>query len=154
MALRIVPMTVKAASRHVAKNHRHCRGPSGGLFAASVWDGDHLAGVAIAALPVARLLCDGLTVEITRVCTDGTRNACSMLYGALCRAAQAIGYRKAVTYTLAEEDGASLRAAGFVPVATVRPAVWNRSTRSRMQVDLFGEQVRPPGEKVRWERLL
>lgn len=154
MPLRVVPLTCKSAAKYVATNHRHNRAPNGGLFAAAVYDGDRLAGVAICGRPIARLLDDGLTVEITRVCTDGTRNACSKLYGALCRAAAAIGYERAVTYTLAEEPGDSLRAAGFVVAATVPVCSWNRPNRHRRQVDLFGDDIRPPGEKVRWERTL
>ena len=155
MPLRIVPLTVKAASRHVAQKHRHNRGVSGGLFAAAVMDGERVAGVGICARPVARLLDDGRTVEITRVCTDGTRNACSMLYVALCRAAAAVGYERAVTYTLAEEPGVSLRAAGFREVGTVAAArVWNCPARTRRQTDLFGDDIRPPGGKTRWERTL
>lgn len=72
-----------------------------------------LVGVAIVGRPVAPKLDDGLTVEITRVCTDGTRNAASMLYGACRKAARAMGYDRIFTYTLPEEGGASLRAAGF-----------------------------------------
>jgi len=155
MPLRVRPMTCKAAALHVAKNHRHSRGTTGGLFAAAVYDGGRLAGVAICAKPVARMLDDGLTVEITRVCTDGTRNACSKLYGALCRAAAAIGYEKAVTYTLADEPGDSLRAAGFAVAARLKARpTWNCAARSRVQVDLFGNETRPPGEKLRWERTL
>ena len=157
MPLTVRPLTVKAACLHVAKNHRHNRAPKGGLFAAAVYDGERLAGVAICARPIARMLDDGRTVEITRVCTDGTRNACSKLYGALCRAAAAIGYERAVTYTLAEEPGDSLRAAGFEVVAELaaRPS-WSSpgAKRQRVQTDLFGDETRPPGEKLRWERAL
>lgn len=139
MPLKVRPLTCKAASLYVAKNHRHNRGPIGGLFAAAVYDGDRLAGVAICGRPVARLLDDGLTVEITRVCTDGTRNACSKLYGALCRAAAAIGYERAVTYTLAEEPGDSLPAAGFKVVAELAArAAWSTpgSRRQRTQTEM------------------
>lgn len=152
--LKVTPMTVKAACRHVGKNHRHNRAPQGGLFAAGVEENGVLVGVAICGRPVARLLDDGITVEITRVCTNGTRNACSILYGALCRAAAAIGYAKAITYTLKSEPGFSPRAAGFLEVATVGVDVWNRPNRTRSQTDLFGDDIRPPGEKIRWERLL
>lgn len=76
-------------------------------------DGE-VIGVAIVGRPVARLLaCDPFTAEVTRLCTDGTRNACSMLYSATWRASRALGYHRLVTYTLQEEGGASLRAAGW-----------------------------------------
>ena len=63
--------------------------------------------------PVARYYDDGITLEINRVCTNGKRNACSMLYGACCRIAKEMGYTKVITYTLASEDGASLKASNF-----------------------------------------
>jgi hypothetical protein len=76
-------------------------------------DKQRLVGVAIAGRPVSPKLDDGLTIEITRVCTDGTWNACSMLYAACRKAARALGYDRIFTYTLPEEGGASLKAAGF-----------------------------------------
>ena len=54
-----------------------------------------------------------MTLEVTRLCTDGTKNACSFLYGKAARAAFALGYRRIGTYTLPDEGGASLRAAGW-----------------------------------------
>jgi len=109
--------------------------------------GGALRATAIAALPVARALNDGFTVEISRVASDGARNACSLLYSALCRAAKGIGYRRAITYTLASETGASLRAAGFQAVAHVKGDTWNRPNRRRVD-------KHPTCDKVRWERAL
>ena len=86
---------------------------SGSKFAIGAQVGEQLVGVAIVGRPVAPRLDDGLTAEITRVCTDGTRNACSLLYGACRKAAKALGYVRIFTYTLPEEGGSSLRAAGF-----------------------------------------
>lgn len=154
MSLAIVPMTCKAAAKYVGEHHRHNRPPNGGLFAAAVEEDGKVVGVAICGRPIARLLDDGRTVEITRCCTDGAKNACSMLYAALCRAAAAVGYETAVTYTLKEEPGTSLLAAGFVAVAAVPVCTWNRKRRPRYETDLFGQEQRPRGEKVRWERVL
>jgi len=107
-----------------------------------------VCGVAIAGRPVSRMLDTGRTIEITRVCTNGKkRNVSSMLYGACCRAAAAMGYKLAVTYTLATETGASLRASGFKPVAEVEDRQWNRPSRQRAERDLVGG-------KIRWERHL
>ena len=64
--------------------------------------------------PVSRILDNGQTSEITRLCTDGTPNACSFLYGACCRIAKAMGYKRMITYTLASENGASLKASNFM----------------------------------------
>lgn len=103
-------------------------------------------GVAVAGRPVARLLQDGFTAEVTRLCTDGAPNACSMLYRALWRAVRALGYRRLVTYTLPEEGGASLRAAGFALIGEAGGGTWHRPANGRPRVDLH-----PTQEKLRWE---
>lgn len=153
--LKLVPMALKEAALFNARLHRH--NPVAGInrFAVGVKRGDQLVGVAIVGNPKARLKQDGETCEVTRCCTDGTANACSMLYGAAARAAKALGFVEIITYTLASEPGTSLRAAGFVRVADV-PAEesWSRPSRPRTQTNLFGEQSRPPEEKVRWARIL
>jgi hypothetical protein len=111
----VVPVRLAQANEFVARHHRHHKPVPGSLFAIGVQDeGGQLRGVAIVGRPVARMLDDGVSAEIVRTCTDGTRNACSMLLGAARRAARAMGYRRILTYTLPEEGGASLRAAGFV----------------------------------------
>ena len=95
--------------------------------------------------PVARMLDDGWTLEVTRVATDGCPNACSALYGAVWRAAKALGYRRVVTYTLPEEGGTSLRASGYKLVGKAGGGSWNRKDRPR--VDLH-----PTQEKFKWEK--
>lgn len=146
--LSLSPITIKAATQFVRAHHRHSRPPSGGLFAVGVRLDGSLVGVAIAGRPVSRVLDDGGTIEITRCCTIGEKNACSMLYGALCRAATALGYDKAITYTRATEEGISLIASGFVWTARVKASSWDRPNRTRVVV--ASEVV----EKVRWERQL
>lgn len=144
MKLLIVPMTISDAQSYVDQHHRHHKSPRGGLFAVAVASSGEIRGVAIAGRPVARELQTGWTIEITRVCTDGTPNCCSMLYGACRRAAIALGYRVIVTYTLASESGSSLRAAGFRVIADVRGRSW--SCPSRPRVDRA-----PMQDKLRWE---
>jgi hypothetical protein len=109
-------VTFRAACSFVAELHRHNKPPRGHKFSVGLFDGERMVGVAMAGRPVARAFDDGLTVEVNRTCTDGTRNANSMLYGAVWRAAKAMGYRRCITYTQADESGASLKAAGFVKV--------------------------------------
>jgi hypothetical protein len=112
--LRIVPITLEQANDFVRQNHRHNRALPGCRFAVEVADdGGALRGVAIVGYPAARALNDGVRAEVRRVCADGSRNACSMLYGAARRTARALGHRPIITYTLPSEGGASLRAAGF-----------------------------------------
>jgi hypothetical protein len=96
---------------------------------------------------------DGRTLEVTRTCTQGAKNANSMLYGAICRAAGALGYRRVITYTLETEPGSSLRAAGFTLDARVSPPVNGWESRlGREHVDLFGNERKPAGDKDRWVR--
>lgn len=90
-----------------------------------------LRGVAIVGRPVARHLQDGYTAEVTRLCTDGTPNACSMLYEAAWRAAKAVGYLRIITYTLPQEGGASLRAAGWHLIGPAGGGSWSRAGRPR-----------------------
>ena len=149
------PVSITEANRLIRLWHRHNGPVVSGLFAAAVERRGVVCGVAIVGRPVARGLQDGLTCEVTRLATDGTLHACSCLYGVCCRVAKELGWRKIVTYTLATEPGTSLRAAGFERAAelTARPA-WDTPARTRAQTDLFGQERRPPGAKVRWERQL
>lgn len=111
--LHIRPITLRDAAAFVAAHHRHNKPPRGHKFSVAVYEGNHLAGVACAGRPVARHFDDGLTLEVNRTCTDGAKNANSMLYGAVWRAAKAMGYRRCITYTQHDESGASLRAVGW-----------------------------------------
>lgn len=98
--LEIRPTHLKPAREFVGKYHRHNIPPVGGKFAISCFEGERLCGVAICGRPTARKLDDGTTLEIYRNCTDGTRNACTKLYGACVRIARDMGYKKVITYTL------------------------------------------------------
>ena len=143
--LRIVPTTLRKANTFVADLHRHHRPVTGCRFVLAVADECGIVhGVLIAGRPVARRIDDGFTLEITRCCTDGARNACSMLYGAARRAGSALGYTRIVTYTLPEEGGASLRAAGFTLMGEAGGGSWSRDSRPR-------EDLAPLQKKFRWE---
>lgn len=110
--LRLVPITRDQAMAAITAWHRHHQPPVGYRVALGCAIGDRLVGVATAGRPVARHLDNGLTIEVTRVATDGTPHACSMLYAACWRAARAMGYTRAVTYTqVGEWIGKRLRAA-------------------------------------------
>ena len=112
--MEIRPITFREAKAFNAIYHRHNPNTVGCKFCLSCWDNDQLVGVAICGRPVGRYLDDGMTCEINRCCTDGTYNACSMLYGASCRVAKAMGYKTIITYTLQSEPGTSLKASGFI----------------------------------------
>jgi hypothetical protein len=113
VTLRLVPVTRDQANAFVRRLHRHSRPVVGDKCAVGAELEGQLVGVAIVGRPVAIPLDDNSTAEVTRVCTDGTHNACSFLYGAARRLARAMGYARVLTYTLPHEGGASLRAAGF-----------------------------------------
>lgn len=130
--LRVVPVSFAEACDFVALWHRHNEPPNGHRFSLGAAAGDKLVGVAMVSHPVARHLMDGRTLEVIRTATDGTPNANSMLYGACWRAAKALGYDRLVTYTQAEESGASLRAAGWTVIGERAPrAGWNAPSRPR-----------------------
>ena len=118
--MRIVPVTFRQACAYVAEHHRHLKPPRGHKFSVGVSVGGVLVGVAMAGRPVARAYDDGLTIEVNRAATDGTRNVNSALYGAIWRASKAMGYLRAITYTQEGETGASLRAAGWLRVGERR----------------------------------
>lgn len=149
MRLAVTPVTLREANAFVAQLHRHHR-PRKGLDYFAVAASDlarcRVVGVAIVSRPNALALCDGYTAEVSRVCTDGTRNACSMLYRAAWRAARALGYRRLITYTLPDEGGASLRGAGFRLIGAAGGGTWHRPNTGRPRVDLH-----PTQEKLRWE---
>ena len=130
--LEVVPCELSEANEFVRLHHRHHKAVVGHKFSLAVSDGQNLRGVAIVGRPVARMLQDGATLEVTRVATDGAINACSMLYAACWRAARAMGYRRLVTYVLADELGTSVRAAGWKEVGKVRGRSWSCPSRPRV----------------------
>lgn len=145
-----VPVSIPEANEYVANFHRHNKPTAGGKFAIGCSDGLQLVGVAIVGRPVARMLQDGWTLEVTRTCAepDAPRNVNSFLYGCCWRAAKALGYRRLITYTLQTESGASLRGAGWKVVAElpVRGG-WKRSEPGQIREwqPVYGQA------KMRWE---
>lgn len=133
MRLHLVPVSLDQANEHVAAWHRHNQPVVGCVFRVGVADdAGVLRAVAIVEAPKARGWNGTDTLEVTRVASDGTSNACSMLYGACARAAFALGYTRLITYTQADEPGTSLRAAGYTLIAS-RPARpgWHTVSRPR-----------------------
>lgn len=132
MSLELCPVTFAEACAFIGANHRHHSPPRGHKFSIGVEQDGELVGVISVGRPVARHYDNGVTLEVNRSCTDGTSNANSMLYAAAWRAAKALGYRRLITYTLANEWGASLRAAGYRVVAERQPRPgWSAPSRPR-----------------------
>lgn len=110
----IRPIHLKQANEWVRQYHRHNIPTVGGKFAIACYENDRMCGVAICGRPTARNADNGSTLEIYRNCTDGTKNACSKLYGACVRIAREMGYTKVITYILESENGASVKASNFI----------------------------------------
>lgn len=142
--LTLIPTTLREANQFVRQYHRHHKPVAGHKFSIGVQKDGELVGVAICGRPVSRILDDGFTLEVNRLCTNGEKNACSMLYGAAVRAAKAMGYRRVITYILDTEPGTSLKAAGFVCEGRAGGLSW---TGSRAPKD---ENQYPHQMKTRW----
>ena len=147
MALELCPMTLKEANAYVEQHHRHHKPVTGHKFSIGCSDGEKIVGVAIVGRPVSRHLDDGWTLEVNRLCTDGTHNACSFLYGRAARVARELGYRKIITYILDVEDGVSLKAAGWRKEADTKGGTWDCPSRPR-------NTTAPTNKKQRWCKIL
>ena len=143
--LRVVPCDFGEAKAFVARHHRHHRPPVGHKFSLAVADeADAVRAVCIVGRPVARMLDDGMTLELTRLASDGCPNACSALYGAAWRAAKALGYGRLITYILDTEPGTTLKAAGWKCLGQRGGGSW--SVPSRPRVDKH-----PLQKKLLWQ---
>ena len=153
--MKLVPVTLDEAKRFVGRVHRHNKPPVSWKFGVGLSLTDELIGVAMAGRCVARGLDKPGNIEVTRVCVKEISNANSRLYGAILRAAAALGYRMAYTYTVEGESGASLKATGWImdEELDARPT-WDCPARRRVQTDMFGEETRPAGRKIRWRHPL
>ena len=145
--LEIRPITFREACSFIDRHHRHHRATVGHKFSIGLFDNNQLVGVAVCGRPVSRHLDNGTTCEVNRLCTDGTRNACSMLYGACCRIAREMGYKKIITYILESENGASLRAGNFINDGIAGGTHWTGKRSKKTQ-------TAPHEMKTRWHREL
>lgn len=132
MKLQIVPIFQDEAFAFITAHHRHHRKPVGSIYQIAASDGEKIVGVAIVGRPNARQQQDGFTLEVTRLCSDGTPNVCSMLYAACWRIAREMGYRKLITYILETEPGTSLKAAGWRLIGERGGGSWSRNSRPRV----------------------
>jgi len=149
--MKIIPIFQTEAFAFITAYHRHHIKPVGSIFQISVWDGvtEHEIlirkknkptikkmlgsnGVAVVGRPVARMLQDGKTVEVIRLCTDGSKNACSMLYAACWRVAREMGYERLITYILDSEPGTSLKASGWKLIGQRGGGSWSVPSRPRI----------------------
>lgn len=142
--LRIRPCTFALACAFVTIKHRHHLKPQGHKFSVCCVFEGKTVGVAMVGRPVARNLDNGLTVEVTRLCTDGTKNACSKMYSACRRIAFEMGYDKIVTYILESETGHSLLVSGWDCEGEAGGGAW------RHKGGVPRKNEHPLGKKTRW----
>jgi hypothetical protein len=142
-SLTAVPLTRAEAVAFLERHHRHHTPAQGGKFRFGCAREGRLVGVIQVGRPGNRVLDNGGILEVTRLCTDGTANACSFLYARAAKIAWLMGYRRIITYILDSEDGASLRAAGWRKEADVAGRSWNCAGRER-------HTAAPTCDKQRW----
>ncbi len=151
--MEVRPIELRDANAFVAEHHRHHKPVVGHRFSLAAWKNGEVVGICIVGRPVSRAYPPLEVVEVTRLCTDGTRNACSALYGAAARAARALGYRRIQTYTLPEEGGASLRGAGWLCEGERGGGEWRYSEPQQVLPGMTNRRTdQPQGSKVRWAK--
>lgn len=149
--LELVPITLREANAFIEMHHRHHGKSVGCRFCIGAARDGEVIAVAIVSNPRARMLNDGHTAEVVRLCSvEGRQSnghasgACSFLYAACWRAARSIGYRKLVTYLLDSEDGKTLVAVGWTEIGSAGGGTWSRKDRPRVD-------THPTQTKIRWE---
>jgi hypothetical protein len=143
--LQLQPISQKEANEFIKHWHSHHLPPQGWKFGIAVNNGERVVGVITIGRPIARMLDNGWTLEVTRCCSDGSeKGAASMLYGAARRATFALGYKRLITYTLKEEKGTSLIAANWKCLGEAGGGSWSRLQRLRVD-------THPLGQKMLWE---
>lgn len=145
--MKFKPMSLKDANAFVHEYHRHNKPVTGHKFSIGLVDEqENIIGVAIAGRPIARMLDNGMTIEILRVCVpEGHKNVCSQLYARIKRICELIGYESIITYTLKSESQSSLKAIGARIVKEIEPQQWGRPSRGRQEQPVCNEP------KFRWE---
>jgi len=141
-------MELKIANQFITVHHRHHKPVQGHRFSIGAVKDDILVGVCIVGRPVARAINHRTTVEVLRLCTDGTKNACSFLYAKAATIAKHLGYENIQTYTLAAETGVSLKAASWHILRTTKGGDWNCPSRRGRRID------QPQTKKICWGREL
>ena len=157
LSLSIIPISLKQANDFVEELHRHHSKVQGHKFSIGVMKNNKLVGVCIVGRPVSRYLDNGKTLEVTRLCTNGTYNACSILYSRAAKIAKDMGYKKIITYILQSESGTSLKSSGWKCEGEVGGGNWSVPSRPRelipQQLSLFPQRQKYPTEKkVRWSK--
>lgn len=160
--IKAIPIELRDAQNYINEHHRHHQAAHRDKFRLAAMDDDgNLVGVVQVGRPVSRVLDDGKTLEVLRLCTNGQKNVCSFLYSRAARIAKELGYTKIITYILESESGMSLKASGWKKEADgVGGSSWNVPSRPRevvaTQMSLFPEKPKYPvnEKKQRWSKQL
>ena len=145
--MKAVPINQKEANAFVDALHRHHDSVHADKYRVGCEAEGVLVGVVQVGRPVSRALDDGKTLEVVRLCTDGTENVCSFLYSKAARIAKELGYSKIITYILDSESGNSLKATGWSKEADIKGHPWGCKTRPR-------NTTAPTCDKQRWSKVL
>ena len=145
--MKSVPIELKEANRFVDSLHRHHSSVHRDKFRIGCEINGKLVGVVQLARPVSRVLDNGKTIEVVRLCSDGTPNVCSFLYAKAARIAKEMGYEKIITYILDTESGISLKASGWTKEADTIGHSWDCKSRPR-------NTTSPTCNKQRWCKIL
>ena len=159
MKLVAVPLSLTEANAFIEKYHRHHRRVPRDKYRVGCEVDGRLVGVVNVGNPVARKLCDGYTLEVTRLCTDGTtKGVCSFLYSRAARIAKELGFKKIITYILESEHGTSLKASGWIlEKSDCGGGSWSSPSRPRdlyVQTEDGMKKKYPTEKKQRWCKLL
>jgi hypothetical protein len=150
MALRVIPLELREANSLVESLHRHHAPTVGHRFSIGAVDEFGVVhSAAIVGRPVARLAGSPRQVlEVLRLVSDGTPNACSILYAAAARAGRAMGYERIQTYILESEIGTTLTASGWNNEGVAGGGQWKHTDGKPRRTD------QPTGKKARWSKTL
>ena len=154
--MKAVPVELKEANNYINLYHRHNAPVARDKFRVGCEVGGELVGVVQVGRPLARTLCDGKTLEVLRLCSNGDRNVCSFLYSRAARIAKELGYEKIITYIMDTENGSSLKASGWhIDKEDCGGGSWDVPSRPREnynQMSLFSDRTEqyPVGKKTRW----
>lgn len=156
-----VPMELKEAQAYINQYHRHHEASHRDKFRIAASDGNNILGVIQVGRPVSRVLDNGKTLEVLRLCTQGDKDVCSFLYSRAARIAREMGYEKIITYILESESGISLKASGWeLEADNVGGSDWNVPSRPRevvtAQLSLLETKPKYPigVKKQRWVKWL
>lgn len=160
MKLQAEPIEIKQAQAFINQLHRHHAAAIRDKFRIAAKQDGKIVGVAQVGRPISRNLCDGYTLEVLRLCTNGEKDVCSFLYSRCARIAKEMGYRKIITYILETEPGTSLKASGWTcEDSNCGGATWENCTRTKerpVQLSMIDQKQKYPVgvAKQRWSKEL